>query len=411
MNRKRRATHYLSSMLAMPALVCLSLVLFTACSDNDEPVEEVTYSWGFADLSASSPDFMDDINKIESTFKAALGASGTATSVTKKGTSETCDKEVSEACQQVLESLTGEVWLGHYIFTVTNVTTGIVVFSHSFDANNENSEYYIGSDLKMGDYFYSDGTWSDGGLRGIFDDGTIEEVERMPKSGKTVVGIVFYAGHHPADKSDYSDTGIGQAKCHGYVVALTDVNNGRGDLLCWADGPGRVYHLKVGVSIDIADWQGYSNSQKFHEFVKEEANKSNGWEIKHFPAVFACETYGNRTVDRKGNKTNAYEWQHPLSAPDKTSGWFLPSCGQLQYLYQNSSLLSDRMAYVRKSTPADCNYKNHIEWFTTDYYWSSNEDFEDSFFRKYAWDVDFSDGRAEQLNKNYPSNVRAVLAF
>lgn len=39
-NRKRRATHYLSSMLAMPALVCLSLVLFTACSDNDSPTLE-----------------------------------------------------------------------------------------------------------------------------------------------------------------------------------------------------------------------------------------------------------------------------------------------------------------------------------------------------------------------------------
>lgn len=40
MNRKRIATHYLSSMLAMPALVCLSLVLFTACSDNDGPTLE-----------------------------------------------------------------------------------------------------------------------------------------------------------------------------------------------------------------------------------------------------------------------------------------------------------------------------------------------------------------------------------
>lgn len=40
MNRIRRATHYLSSMLAMPALVCLSLVLFTACNDNDSPMPE-----------------------------------------------------------------------------------------------------------------------------------------------------------------------------------------------------------------------------------------------------------------------------------------------------------------------------------------------------------------------------------
>ena len=58
---------------------------------------------------------------------------------------------------------------------------------------------------KVGDYFYSDGTFS---------------TER--EASKTCIGIVFYVGQHENDGSDYSATGIGQAKCHGYAVAVQD---------------------------------------------------------------------------------------------------------------------------------------------------------------------------------------------
>ena len=110
MNKMRKTIQSLQAMLAMLALVCASMVSFTACSDDDEPVAEVTYSWEFEEVSPSTPDFMDDKNKIESTFKNALGATATATSVTKQGTPETCDKEVLEACQQAFNSLKDEAW-------------------------------------------------------------------------------------------------------------------------------------------------------------------------------------------------------------------------------------------------------------------------------------------------------------
>lgn len=403
----RTAIKSLWSNFLLLTLVCVSLVQFTACSDNDEPVEEVTYSWGFADLSASSSDFMDDINKIESTFKTALGVTGSATSVTRQGTSETCDKAVLEACQQALESLKGNVWQGRYTFTVTNVTTGTVIFFYTFDADDNNSaKNYTASDLKIGDYFYSDGTWSDGGLRRMDVDGTLQCADPMPlpERDKTVVGIVFYARHHPTDKSDYSKTGIGQRKCHGYVVALTNVHNERRDRLDWLYD---LYGRAVGASTTISDWQGYYNNQKIHEFVDDKANKS-GLEMIHFQAAFACETYGNRTVDRKGKPTNAYDWQHPLSAPTNTSGWFLPSCGQLHFLYQNSSLLSARMDAVKNCTPADCSYKDYIKWFSSDYYWSSTED---SSAQENAWSVHFINSYTGNDNKRYGYEVRAVLAF
>ena len=138
MNKMKKAIQTMSAMLAMLALVCVTLVSFTACSDDDEPVAEVTYSWEFEEVSPSTPDFMDDKNKIESAFKAALGATGTATSVTRQGTAEQCDQEVHEACQQAFNSLKGEAWQGRYVFVVTNTTTGTTVCTATFDADDEN---------------------------------------------------------------------------------------------------------------------------------------------------------------------------------------------------------------------------------------------------------------------------------
>ena len=130
--------------------------------------------------------------------------------------------------------------------------------------------------------------------------------------------------------------------------------------------------------------------------------------MKHFPAALACETYGNRMLDGDGNYANGkYDWQKPLAAPDNTSGWFLPSFGQLQYLYQNRSVLSARMTDVKNSTPTDCGYKEYIKWFSTSwYYWSSTED-----SRYSAWGVDFSNGSTGYINKGGMLGVRAVLAF
>lgn len=224
------------------------------------------------------------------------------------------------------------------------------------------------------------------------------------------IGIVFHVGQHESDESDYSGTGIGEAKCHGYVVALTDVHDGSSDRLRWEYGPKNEYNHVVGTSTSASDWQGYSNSLKFHEFVNKNENKEAGWEMKHFPAALACETYGNRTTDRDGNPADGkYDWQKPLAAPKNTSGWFLPSCGQLRYLYQNRSVLSARMTDVKNSTPTDCGYKEYIKWFSTSlYYWSSTEN---SNYPNFAWDVDFYYGYTYRSLKNATYAVRAVLAF
>ena len=314
-----------------------------------------------------------------------------------------------------------------YKYTVKVNATGLTLdgctIGYWTDGGSEDVRITISYDgseteAKIGDYYYADGTWSDGGLRKLYADGKMEWAETTPQpmNDKTCIGIVFYTGRHETDRSDYtkplSEDGptIPNGKVNGYVVALTDVHDGSSDRLRWEYGPGNVYNKAIDASTSKRDWQGYSNSLKFHEFVNKNENKATGWEMKHFPAALACETYGNRMLDKDGNDANGkYDWQKPLAAPGNTSGWFLPSCGQLQYLYKNRSVLSARMTDVKNSTPADCSYKDEIEWFSTGmYYWSSTE------YSRYpygAWDVDFSSGGGLSYYKDRTGDVRAVLAF
>ena len=315
----------------------------------------------------------------------------------------------------------------HYKYTVKVNATGLTLdgctIGYWTDGGSEDVRITISYDgseteAKIGDYYYADGTWSDGGLRKLYADGKMEWAETTPQpmNDKTCIGIVFYTGRHETDRSDYtkplSEDGptIPNGKVNGYVVALTDVHDGSSDRLRWEYGPGNVYNKAIDASTSKRDWQGYSNSLKFHEFVNKNENKAAGWEMKHFPAALACETYGNRMLDEDGNDANGkYDWQKPLAAPGNTSGWFLPSCGQLQYLYKNRSVLSARMTDVKNSTPTDCSYKDEIEWFSTGmYYWSSTE------YSRYpygAWDVDFSSGGGLSYYKDRTGDVRAVLAF
>ena len=132
----KRSIKKMSALLTMMAIAILNFT-FTACNDDEENTNiEVTYTYGFSEMSASHPDFLAEMSKIEKGFQAALGITGKP--FTKKGTIEECDKQVYEACQKAFDSLKGEAWQGDYTFQVTNVGTGKVVCTATFCADNEN---------------------------------------------------------------------------------------------------------------------------------------------------------------------------------------------------------------------------------------------------------------------------------
>lgn len=131
----KKSIKKMSALLTMMAVAILAFT-FTACSNDDDSVTEVTYIYGFSEMSASHPDFLAEMSKIEKGFQTALGIIGKP--FTKKGSIEECDKQVYDACQKAFDSLKGEAWQGDYTFQVTNVATGKVVCTATFCSNNEN---------------------------------------------------------------------------------------------------------------------------------------------------------------------------------------------------------------------------------------------------------------------------------
>lgn len=251
----------------------------------------------------------------------------------------------------------------------------------------------------MGDYLMSDGS--------ILN----QETELTADLASKIVGLVFYAGHHEDDLSDYSTSGIGQKNCNGYAVALTNVHNDDVDRIYWAYNGG-MYKLTVGTGDSSGsnwNWNGYYNSRKFHECVKN----YDAWEMDDFRAAHACETYGNRTIDQLGGRTTDYEWQKPLTAPSSTSGWFLPSIGQLERLLENRitrNTLVSLITTVQSSLPDGCAYKDKVQYFDLEgtIYWASTESDASNAFGVY---LENSGVYARPYTKSERFSVRAVLAF
>ena len=380
------------SMQRMPAILAVMAMTifaftFTACSDEDEPVAEVTYSYGFSDMSASHPDFLSEMSKIENAFKSALGI--TATPFTKSGAVEECDRQVHEACKKAFDSLKGEAWQGDYTFQVTNVSTGKVVCTATFSADNENFNGGGGEDVKVktdlstakvGDYYTADGTLIE-----------VPEGTTLPEElKKKIIGIVFFAKPHSYDKVDYTrpltENGptLGNT-VHGYVVALQDAN----DFDCkWGMVKNELgLYLKdnSGNKLDIdiyqnapRDWNGYAYTQIIINAAGGK-DKLNATTEDGYPATYYA----------------VVDYEKKVPAPANSSGWFLPSIGQMWMVYQP-------LGKLKFAEAGGSNLKKVHYWSSSEsYYYSSN----------IVLNVDVSSGLVWDFRKNRACYVRAVLAF
>lgn len=214
----------------------------------------------------------------------------------------------------------------------------------------------------------------------LLADGSLVGKDKTLTAGQQAacVGIVFYAGQHPYDQSDYTGSGIGQKNCHGYAVALADATT---DVCMWGE-----YGTKLNLYIDgnkynpDIDWSGYNYTQTIINHVGGK-DKLNATEQAGYPATYYAVV--------------AYETGCP--APAGSSGWFLPSIGQMWEVYQQRSLLTS----VDGSS-------------LRDEYWSSSEEgngYSDQSDR-FALSVHVQRGRVNGWTKDgIYCYVRPVLAF
>lgn len=146
------------------------------------------------------------------------------------------------------------------------------------------------SSAAVGDYFMIDGTLVD-------KSATLTDDQK-----EACIGVVFAlasaAGEN--DKSTYPD----DMTVHGYVVALHDATDSKGDIITCKWQPNYEYEDIEDVVNDdmnnLSDWSGYKNTQAI---------------LTQYSTATDIAAY--------------YAANYRVLAPSNTTGWFLPSAGQL----------------------------------------------------------------------------------
>lgn len=211
--------------------------------------------------------------------------------------------------------------------------------------------------LQPGDYYLTDGHL-------LSKEATLTDEEK-----KKVIGIVFYAGHHPEDGSDYYyQTGIALVECHGYVIALKDASPGHGKWgKAWVD------------TRDGGAWSGY---YKTHKNISESAGGVEKLNLSDYRALYYA----------------VVSYEKACAAPvNNSSGWFLPSIEQWMEIYKRREIVSVSFSSLGS--------------FPSGYYWPSETAYPTSSVNP-SWQVDMTKGSWLWSGLNtFTCKVRSILAF
>lgn len=247
-------------------------------------------------------------------------------------------------------------------------------------------------DPKPGDYYYSDGSWC---------------TFPVKRDGAHLIGIVFYVG--PAitalDYPTYYTVKDGSkplSDFHGYVLALRDATyyDGEHHPVIWSFWDEEVQGCGCSTATD--DFLGYNNTKA----IKARADRDFGGlsdSGENFPATYYA--------------TVVFEESEP--APAQSSGWFLPSAGQINYIYPREHYeekYGATSAFIEKSMKA-LPKEICMPMFARDSrYWTSTEVLNSykKAYRAVCCNFDkasISPGGAGGANKDTTARVRAILAF
>ena len=212
-----------------------------------------------------------------------------------------------------------------------------------------------GTPIYVGDFYYSDGTWS-----------------TQLDNSKTVIGVVFATvSAATADKSmmkDYPDC------THGLVLGLTEYSSAFGGF-----GYSSVYNWLLD--------NGYETPN---------VSKPNGYGLTKGLAAYRV---ANSSYAELFDKTSGPSAKHNASVSSPASSWYIPSYFEMKQIYENMSVINAALSKVSASQIAQT------------YYWSST-------FRTYgsndcqAAPFNMTTGDWYPYDKKttvYP--VRVVLAF
>ena len=258
----------------------------------------------------------------------------------------------------------------------------IIVQTAISDINNEISKfesvvipgvlYKDYSKIEIGDYFYSDGSFS----RGPID--TLE-----------AAGVVF--------SLEVSENDRKRGWTHGYIMALTDAKRGR---------------CPWGPTYDIKEITNYSDSKNEMSAMM---NDLNGYDYTHCSAV-----------ESTTNDAFYYAKNYDVSLPENTSGWFLPSFGHWVRMVENlgktdvyTKVINENngLTYIYFNSSIALKNLDKYGFKDDDYsiYWSSCEGPKFEGWKQDAWIIWFHDEPDNYIyslvKETSRMSIRTVAAF
>lgn len=309
-----------------------------------------------------------------------------------------------------------------YTYTITLKADGIEVTASDGQWTPGGEEAvtsvrkYTDGDLKPGDYFYrqDNGEWavSDGGLRKVYADGTLEWTEEKPApddSKGDCIGIVFSTD--PTRIGEAATEALeekGVTTPHGLVMALTDAS----ESCRWgATDTDESYLKNINKASEMyLNVDGYGETQ---------------WIIGYgIDETLLQETY--TAFYHAGRYETPESGSVEYTAPRNTTGWFVPSTGQWWDILTNlggidlSSYMDSHASDLHISGAAGLtaleNINKYLKIIGQDFdlgqsYWTSSEnDVSEAY--KVGFDVEnrlnfFRDGK----DNNRDARVRCCLAF
>lgn len=197
--------------------------------------------------------------------------------------------------------------------------------------------------VAIGDFYYSDGSWSSG--------------SEAPLADKECIGVIVLAGRSSISTGE--DTGVYYTKdghsridnITAYVVALKDAAGGQE--FAWGshdvdgDSGAETSHSDV-------DFMGYYNTCQIKAKAESKAGGLSDDPVNNYPATYAA----------------AVLYEEEVPAPATSSGWFLPSAQQIHYTYLQNEIVNKALEAASES--AQPVFRRDATYWSSSEYWAQN---------------------------------------
>lgn len=241
-----------------------------------------------------------------------------------------------------------------------------------------------GEDAEIGDYLFSDGTFSD-----------------SPQSGKNIIGVIFWTGDPTAQDASLKRE---HPECtHGLAVAVDG-----DEYSAWQSGYAEYGNRTVGswIEVNLSDYVSVTTATGMEDNINRTVGYNNTRAIEAYNAAPENASWKVDAVE----KAVAYRSYSP--APENTSDWYLPSVKELSLLCSgevdgNVWDIKDNTSVKKIVNKKLSSIRNGVE-LTDERYWSSSEA---DVIRPYYVNFELGLPNMTYVKDTYYLRLRFIIAF